>query len=134
MNRPVPIWYERRCVMVVCSESGPRGPAVEIKAWTRGGSIVPACKTRSHQERGHHEIECEHDDRGEHHGPGGRVGDAFAGRRGGVALEHRDQRDHGAECDALPDAVDDVLPDIDARGHVRPERAVVESEPRYAEI
>src|SRR5699024_7237671 len=88
----------------------------------------------SGKESGQHEIQRQDGDGRGDHGAGGGVGHAFAGRRGGVALVHGDQRDHGAEGQALVEhAVDDVGPHIDGGRHVGPERAVVDAQPGHAD-
>ena len=61
-------------------------------------------------------------------GPGCRPRHALGGRRGVVALEHRDQAHDHAEHRALDDAVDDVGAEVDHGLHVAPERAGVDAD------
>ena len=86
----------------------------------------------SHQESSHHEIEGEYDNGRRDNGARGGIGHAFAGRWRGIALEGGDQGDDSAKRRAFPNAVEQIAPHLHGRGHVAPERAVVESKPADA--
>src|SRR3954471_10213230 len=79
-------------------------------------------------ERGEHEVECEDGERGAHDGAGGGPGHAFRRGRCVVAFERRDHGDRESEHDALHDAVQNIIPEVHRRLHLRPEGAVVHAE------
>src|SRR3989344_2778274 len=77
----------------------------------------------SQRQGGKDEIQTQHRERGIYHRAVGGARDTFRRRYRVIALEHGDPAHHHAEYHALDDAVQDVILEIHAVLHLRPEGA-----------